>query len=142
MKRAVWEPQRNLLTTEAASTDIDAIKLDGNNMTNLTIKGGTLYEPAGPDQLLTGDTIVPFENVLRITRRNNLSYRVIYLDKNTRQVRIILNALTVSGTVPCESVEQWNGSAFTNSSCSKYGGQLDASQLLDYVARSPSDIRF
>jgi hypothetical protein len=140
VKRAVWEPKRNLLTTESASTDIDAIKLDGNNMTDLTIKGGMFYEPAGADNQLTSEIKVPFENVLRITRRHNLSYRVIYLDTN-RQVHIVLNA-AISGTVPCESVEQWNGSVFTNSSCSKYGARLDASQLLDYVARTPSDIRF
>lgn len=140
VKRAVWEPKRNLLTTESASTVIDAIKLDPNNMTDLTIKGGTSYEPAAPDKLLTSEIKVPFENVLRITRRHNLAYRVIYLDNN-RQVHIVLNA-AISGTVPCDTVEQWNGSVFTNSACSKYGARLDASQLLDYVARSPSDIRF
>ena len=137
--RAVWEPKRNLLTTESASTVIDAIKLDPNNMTDLTIKGGTSYEPAAPDKLMS-EIKVPFENVLRITRRHNLAYRVIYIDNNM-QVHIVLNA-AISGTVPCETVEQWNGSVFTNSACSKYGARLDASQLLDYVARIPSDISF
>jgi hypothetical protein len=141
VKRAVWEPKRNLLTTESAPAVIDAIKLDPNNMTELTIKGGMLYESAGSDKPLTSDIKVSFENVLRITRRHNLSYRVIYLDNN-RQVQIVLNAATISGTVPCETVEQWNGPVFSNSNCSKYGARLDASQLLDYVARSPSDIRF
>lgn len=138
--RAVWEPKRNLLITEAALDTIDSIKLDADKMTDLTIKGGIRYEPAGADTPLTKEILVPFESVLRITRRHHLFYRVIYLDKD-RQMRIILNA-AISGTIPCKGVEQWNGSVFSTSTCTKYGDHLDASQLLDYVARIPSDIKF
>lgn len=141
VKRSVWEPRRNLLIFESPTPVIDAIKLDADNMTELTIKKGTSYEPAGSDVQLTTEIKVPFENVLRITRRHDLTYRVIYLDKNTRQVHIVLNA-SISGAVPCLAVEQWNGSAFTNAACSKYGDTLDASQLLDYVAKTPSDVKF
>ena len=140
VRRSVWEPKRNLLVTEFASDTTDAIKLDPNNIQQLTIKKGIQYDLAGPDATLKKEIQVPFHNVLRLTRRHKLLYRVIYLDSE-RRVRIVLNA-EISGIVPCLSVEQWNGQAFTPSNCGKYTGNLDASRLLEYVATTPSDIKF
>jgi hypothetical protein len=145
VKRAVWEPKRNLIITEFAPTTTDAIKLDSDNPQMLTIKRKAIkYEAALPDALSVTNLQVPFDKILRLTRRPNLSYRVIYIDDDNR-LHIVLNA-EISGLVPCQSVETFDGQNFQPSACKKYSQgtslSLNASQILDYIASTPIDVIF
>jgi hypothetical protein len=146
VNRAVSEPKRNLVITQAAANQTDAIILDDNDPTaKMTIKFNRIskmYEPTTDLTVPDGGINVRFDHILRITELPNKFFRVIYLD-DADHLKIVLNA-TISGKLPCRSLQRWNIPNFATlpATVPCYTNGLDVSQLSDYVGRVPQAVTF
>jgi hypothetical protein len=146
VNRAIWEPNRNLVITQAKANQTDAITLNDNDPTaRMTIKFNRIskmYEPTTEVTVPDGGIKVRFDHILRITELPNKYFRVIYLDE-TDHLKIVLNA-SISGKLPCRSLQRWISPNFATPPATVpcYTNGLDVSQLSDYVASVPQAVTF
>jgi subtilisin family serine protease len=138
VRRAVWEPKRNLIVTQGQENQTDAIILDDNDLSTMTIKRGVRYQLSNTgDSDITNEAVM-FGKILRITALPDKSFRVIYLDANDH-LKIVLNAEIV-GILPCKSLQRLQNQVFAPTPC--YPNGLDVAQLKDYVGRAPLSVTF
>lgn len=148
VNRATWEPDRNLFTTRTEANKIRSIVLDEDlpNRMKIKFKLSTKYDNPGDEESLPpGGLDIPFSHILRITRLPSTpfrsgTYRVIYVDANSKQVKIVMNA-ELAGTFPCRSLEDYDGQTFIASQCKSLEG-VDITQVVDYWAKVPERVTF
>lgn len=144
VRRATWEPDRNLLVTKTEPDKIQAMVLDVDRPNQMTIKPSkfTKFYSSGDDEKfpeLIGLEI-PFRDILRFTRLTNGYYRVVFVAKDTKQLKILMNA-DIAGLFPCRGLDEYDGREFESSQCKKFEG-VDVTQLIDYVARVPFKVTY
>lgn len=143
-QRAVFEPDRNLLTTEADTDKIyefEPARRSGARPIYITVSDGEPYDnhEGSADPLKLPPTI-PFENILRLERTKPGEHRVIYLeeiDKDRRQLRILLKAV-IGGKIPCgELLASDGGNSFRPEN--QCAGEIDVKLINNYVSKVPPE---
>jgi hypothetical protein len=128
-RRAVWEPNRNLLRTQSDHDHVNALVISGSPI--ISIRDGTV------DSIVSGVALpsqLRFSDVLRISLQSNLLFRIIYQQQGALRV---LTDVQLEGTINCAEFKEWDpdSKTFKPSDGCKEG--IAVQQVYDYVAKTP-----
>lgn len=150
VRRATWETGRNLLVTQSDTSKLFAVNLADSGFTIKVTRGRRDFigqNIASTVALLSPAEQIRSAHLLRVWHQGNGRFRLIYLDRGTRQLRIIADA-TIEGSVRCKTFQEWDADALRFKDPVKCGDDerfkngLSVLQLFDYVAQSPQDVQF
>lgn len=144
MRRALLRPDSNVLANHTEPDRLFRIRWDSDaEVTIAKVPVAKIYradlDPRPPQH---GPDTIPFSRVLRIEyvpEQNR--YRVIYLTA-TNDLTILHN-VQLTGELSCLTLEEWNAAANDFVHSTYYPGcRIPIQQIRDYVAKTPTAVRF
>lgn len=134
-RRAVWQPNENLLRLHSAPDTVSAFKFRDGTLT----VGEESDAFDGRGEAIARPASLRFSDILRIERVAGGKLRVIYLErlKAQRKIRVLRNA-SLDSDVVCEKVQDWDqtrGQFNPDGQCQR---NFKAGEILEYVAATPT----
>jgi hypothetical protein len=142
--RALWGLERDLFEFEFGDGTLRRRRAmsDDSNAKLTIINFNTVAYKLEPDLPATGfrepisedEKKLPFKQVLRLTRLTNGFYRIVYVEKPSNRVRIIMDA-SIQGTIKYRDFEEILGKEFSPQTSSQTI-TLQLSKVTDFVGKA------